>query len=205
MLSFAPMDSEQLYEACSRGDSTAQVEAYNFLWEYMYRVAYHMLLSQPGGPDLAQDCAQLALIRIHEQWSNCTDPKAFKGWCRRIVSNLVIDELRRRKRLVFDEGGSAEPPHLPEYERPSLEKTVLKEISETSFRQLLNQSPMSDRSRRVVIGRYFDGIPDESLAEIESERANKGVRPSHIQVTRAKNIAKLKQWELLQSLLVDQS
>ena len=92
--------SLDLYHACASGDTAVQAEAYQTLWQYLYRVAYNMTYKQPDGPALAQDSAQKALIRVHEQFDQCQEPKAFKGWARRIVSNLVIDELRRRKRFV---------------------------------------------------------------------------------------------------------
>jgi hypothetical protein len=44
----------------------------------------------------------------------------------------------------------------------------------------------------VVVGRYFDEQPDEALARTESDLAGQTVLPSHIQVTRAKNLAKLR-------------
>jgi len=53
----------------------------------------------------------------------------------------------------------------------------------------------------VVIGRYLDDSDDETLARAESELAGSDVLPSHVQVTRAKNIAKLRQWPLLTQFL----
>lgn len=192
------IESEDLYAACGSTDTAVQQEAYRHLWEYLYRVAYQLSYRQPDATALAQDCAQLALVRVHEQRETCLDPKAFRAWARRIASNLVIDELRRRRRLVFDdayENGRSQPERADE--GPSPETAVVDHLDEQSLRRLLAHSPMSERSRRVVIGRYFDDLPDELLAQTESDLAGQEVRPSHIQVTRAKNIAKLREWKLL--------
>lgn len=193
------MESEALYWACGSQDTAVQEGAYRQLWEYLFRVAYQLALRQADGAALAQDCAQQALVRIHEQRHNCAEPKAFHGWARRIATNLVIDELRRRRRLVFHDGGEAGESQKEVVDASPLPETaVLDHLTEQSLRQLLAHSPMSARSRRLVIGRYLDDLPDEMLAQTESALANETVRPSHIQVTRAKNIAKLREWELLQ-------
>jgi len=190
------LESVTLHTACGSPDTAVQTAAYHALWHYLYRVAAAMTRSQPDGEALAQDCAQRALLRVHQQYDRCDEPKAFRVWTRRIVCNLVIDELRRRKRLQpLPEPGPdlAQPDHV--------ESAVLGEITAVSLRQLLAQAPISDRSRRVVIGRYLDNNDDETLALTESELANSEVLPSHIQVTRAKNIAKLRQWPLLAQFL----
>jgi RNA polymerase sigma factor (sigma-70 family) len=194
-------DSADLYAACGSPKTAVQAEAYHELWQYLYRIALHVANKQPDQEALAQDCAQRALIRIHRQHETCEEPKAFRSWSRRIVTNLVIDELRRRQRL--QPLGSTPDTTLNASSRqfPSPEREVISELSLDHLRDLLLQSPMSDRSRRVVIGRYLDDVDDETLAQTESELANKEVLPSHVQVTRSKNIAKLRKWEILREIL----
>lgn len=194
-------DSADLYDACGSPETAVQAEAYHELWQYLYRVALHVARSQPDQEALAQDCAQRALLRIHQQRETCEEPKAFRSWSRRIVTNLVIDELRRRQRLQPLDTTSETTLSASSHQSISVERHVLAEISLADLRKLLLQSPMSDRSQRVVIGRYLDDVADESLAETESKLAKKEVLPSHIQVTRSKNIAKLKKWNALHDAL----
>ena len=52
-----------------------------------------------------------------------------------------------------------------------------------------------------MIGRYLDDLPDELLAQDESRLAGQAVLPSHVQVTRAKDIARLRHWPPLRKLL----
>jgi len=195
-------DSADLFMACGSSETAVQATAYRELWQVLYRTALHIADQQPDQEALAQDCAQRALVRIHQQRLTCAEPKAFRTWCRRIVTNLVIDELRRRQRLQPLEhtaettlNASASQDHA------SLEGQVLADLSLANLRSLLLQSPMSDRSRRVVIGRYLDDADDESLAQTETELDQKEVLPSHIQVTRSKNISKLRKWDALIALL----
>lgn len=196
-------DSADLYAACGSSETAVQTAAFQELWQYLYRIALHVANQQPDQEALAQDCAQKALVRIHQQYSSCEEPKAFRSWSRRIVTNLVIDELRRRQRLQPIENTSETALNASANQSSSLESQVLAEISLNNLRSLLHQSPMSDRSQRVVIGRYLDDAKDESLAETESKLANKEVLPSHIQVTRSKNIAKLKKWDVLRETLTN--
>lgn len=198
------VDSAALYDACGNSDRDMQAEAYRVLWDYLYRIAFYLTAQQPDQEALAQDCAQRALIRIHQQRTRCEEPKAFRTWSRRIVSHLVIDELRRRKRLQPlpepDQEAQLDRPTAPS---PELETADL--LTAVSLRHLLQTSPMSDRSRRVVIGRYLDDLDDETLAQAESKLAGEAVRPSHVQVTRSKNINKLRQWPLIQQFLDEAS
>ena len=192
-------NSADLFTACSSDDASTQAAAYEVLWAYLFRVAYQMVYDQPEAEALAQDCAQLALVRIHQRLAECREPVTFRAWARRIVSHLVIDELRRRKRLVrLDESGSGdetssalkalEPP-------PALEEVTLEAAGQLELGELIRRAPISDRSRRVVAGRYLDGLPDERLAQLETQLAEQPVLPSHIQVTRSKNLVKLRQWQ----------
>lgn len=193
-------DSTELYQACRRGDPAEQQQAYQELWRYLYSATNQIMRDQADGAALAQDCAQQALIRIHQRLIECHEPAAFRSWARRIASNLAIDELRRRRRLgaLPDPEQGTAPVGLTV---AAPEQSVLATLQTEELRALLLQSPMSERSQRVVIGRYLDGTPDEELAEREVNLAGKTVLPSHIQVTRAKNIAKLRQWERLRDYL----
>lgn len=190
-------NSESLYAACQSDDTTLQAQAYTSLWNYLYRAVYHIVRNQPEPEAMAQDLTQIALERIHQRLGECREPAAFRSWSRRIVSNLALDELRRRKRLIVDETPTDYAP--PEaLTAASPEKTVTASTGMEDLITLLEQAPISDRSRRVVSGRYITDLPDEELAEKESELAAKEVLPSHIQVTRAKNIAKLRNWTPIQ-------
>lgn len=190
------IDSADLYAACQSDDAAVQTDAYTTLWTYLYRIALHIVRDQPAPDALAQSCAQNALLTIHQRLDECREPAAFRSWCRRIVSNVAIDLLRKRKRLVPleaaspDEDTVSDPPPRPD-------TVVLEQMALDDLRRLLEKAPISERSFRVVVGRYLDNASEEELAETESDLAGREVLPSHIQVTRSKNIAKLRKWELL--------
>jgi hypothetical protein len=84
---------------------------------------------------------------------------------------------------------------------PDEQTAVLANLTADALRQLLQQAPISDRSQRVVIGRYLDDTPDDLLAQAETALSQHLLLPSHIQVTRSKNMAKLRRWPLLTQFL----
>jgi RNA polymerase sigma factor (sigma-70 family) len=195
-------DSTTWFAACQDPDPQAQASAYEALFIYLSRAARHIVRDQPGAEALAQDCAQIALIRIHERLDECREPAAFRTWARQIVSHLAIDSLRRRSKLTFAAEDELEfVLHEGADDDASLEEEIATADNESALYVTIHNAPISDRSRRVVIGRYLQELPDEPLAERESKLAGKTVLPSHIQVTRAKNMAKLRTWEPLLSLL----
>ncbi len=187
-------DSRELYHACRYGTAVEKQAAYEILWSYLVRVTLQVLYDQADAESLAQECAQRALIRVHERIADCREPAAFRTWARRIGGNLAIDELRRRKRLLPLEAVK-EPAASDVPGKVMMETAVSQTIDREQLRSLLNSAPMSERSRRLVVGRFLDDLPDEILAQYESDLADKTIRPSHIQVTRAKNIVKLRTWE----------
>lgn len=187
-------NDQSLYDACQQTGSDAQIDAFEVLWAHLYRIAYKMLIDRPGGEALAADCAQTAMIKIHQNLGQCRNPAVFRAWAAQVLRRVVIDELRR-------------PEHrhrapLPEHDEhgPLAISEEMLDTSNDLRATLLNaieHGPLSDRSRRVIKGRYFEEQPDEILASAESQRVGQQVLPSHIQVTRAKNLAALRRETLL--------
>lgn len=195
------IESKELYAACRSDNMEKQAAGYQALWDYLYRVTYTVLRDQPSPDALAQEIAQKAIIKIHQQIETCRSAAAFRSWSRTIASRLAIDELRARKRLVFNLDEVAE--YGPADEGDSPEQVVGDVALAKDVRELLQHAPISDRSYRVIKGRYLDEINDEEIASAESTVAGREVLPYHVQVTRSKNISKLRKWELLGRLFDD--
>lgn len=181
-------DSRELYVGCVSAETAVRNEAYRALWAILFGVAFAMT---HGNDMLAEGYAQKSIERVFHKIASCESPEAFIGWAQRLTRNLILDELRRDKRLVeWDD--DYDPPEAGE----SLEAEVLEAISVEEWRRLLWRAPLSDRSRRVVIGRFLDDEEDEQLSLVESRLAQSVVRPSHLQATRSKNLSKLKEYLL---------
>ena len=64
---------------------------------FLYSVAYRLT----GNDSDAQDIVQEALIRVRRGLENY-EPGSLRGWLSRIVTNVFLDEMRRRKRRPTD-------------------------------------------------------------------------------------------------------
>jgi RNA polymerase sigma-70 factor (ECF subfamily) len=64
---------------------------------FLYNVAYRLA----GNDDDAQDLVQESLIRIRRGLERY-EPGSLEGWMARIVTNVFLDEVRRRKRRPAD-------------------------------------------------------------------------------------------------------
>ena len=64
---------------------------------FLYNVAYRLA----GNDADAQDVVQESLVRIRKGLETY-QPGSFKGWLSRIVTNVFLDEMRRRKRRPAD-------------------------------------------------------------------------------------------------------
>lgn len=181
-------DSETLYRACLEDGTDAQIDAFTALWEQLYRIAYGMLHAYPDAQALAADCAQTALIKVHRHLRQCNDPRTFRGWAAQIARRSVLDAVRQRAlthtvRIEEHEALPDAHPAAADSADDDLRAVLLTAIS---------HGPLSDRSRRVVLGRFFDEHSDDVLAQIESRESEQPILPSHIQVTRSKNLSKLR-------------
>lgn len=188
-----------LYAACRQDGSEAQRDAFATLWPQLYRIAWAMLRNQADGEALAHDCTQTALIKIHQRIESCTNPASFRAWANQIVRRTVLDELRRpehARRVTLPDDHDEAATWLvapPDAIAPIDLRGILLDV--------VQRGPLSARSRRVVIGRYFSEQSDELLAQAESAESGQQVLPSHIQVTRAKDLAALRRDpELLERL-----
>jgi RNA polymerase sigma-70 factor (ECF subfamily) len=185
-------DSAQLYFDCQSKDRQVQATAYTKLWSYLARVVFNMVDDQPDAQALTEEYTQRALIRIYEQIGQCREPVKFIAWAKKIAKNIAINDLRRRQRLV--------PLDSDEWELSSPDDPAQRLYSEQLF-ALIAQAPISASSRRLVIGRYLDDHPDDRLAQEESRLSGRLMSPSHVQVIRAKDIAKLRNWEPLRTYI----
>ena len=64
---------------------------------FLYNVAYRLA----GNDDDARDLVQEALIRVRKGLERY-EPGSLEGWLARIVTNVFLDEVRRRKRRPTD-------------------------------------------------------------------------------------------------------
>ncbi|ANC30900.1 RNA polymerase sigma factor SigE [Isoptericola dokdonensis] len=66
----------------------------------VYRLAYRLT----GDRQDAEDLTQETFLRVFRSLSSYT-PGTFEGWLHRITTNLFLDQVRRKKRIRFEQMG----------------------------------------------------------------------------------------------------
>ena len=75
-----------------------------FDFDSVYKSLYPKMFKQVclryanGDRDKADDYCQLGFIKVHEKMGMYDGTGSLEGWIRRIISNVIVDELRREKR-----------------------------------------------------------------------------------------------------------
>ena len=139
-------------------------------WPQLHRFAY--LLS--GDHQLAEDLAQITLVRAHARWQRIRRSEAI-AYCRRTLINLNIDRLRRTHHTR--EVGDAFLSNL--HSRPDT-RTDERDEAVRLLRTL------TDRERQIVVLRHYF---DLSEAEVANEV---GVSRGTVKSTLSRTLAKLR-------------
>ncbi len=109
-------------------------------------------VSMTGSVDVARDLAQETMLRAHDRWDTLRGYEAPEAWLRRVMSNLLIDEHRKRQteratleRLRADQTPAVDGP----------------ESSAQRWSELV--APLTERQRLVATLYYVD---DQSVGQI---------------------------------------
>jgi RNA polymerase sigma-70 factor, ECF subfamily len=86
-------DEAALIKAAQKGDQLAFERLVHSYDQNVLRLAYNLLRSQEDARDIYQE----AFLRVHRNLQNFRFDCSFHTWLYRIVTNLCLDHLRKRK------------------------------------------------------------------------------------------------------------
>jgi len=146
--------------ACQKGDQAAYSTLVSRYQERAFWVAYNLL----GNVEDARDAAQEAFIRIYRAIDRFDFNMNFYTWLYRIVTNLSIDRLRKRKktqamRLTGLEE-ILEDPVSDQQPSSRMEKEELKK----DVRELLKRLP--EKYKTILVLRDLEGLSCKEIASI---------------------------------------
>ena len=156
-----------LVERAVAGDGIAFSELVNRHYEKAVRVSFGMLKDLQDAEDVAQD----AFVRVHRKLEGFQGQSAFSTWLYRIVVNLSIDLMRKKKRQrradIDDEAARdalrSEQDLWPRFEEHdpsvSLERRELHKQLNHAFREL------PDIHRAVLVLREVQGLSYDEIAD----------------------------------------
>mgnify|MGYP000877341210 CR=1 FL=1 len=78
-------------------------QGYDFLYMQTYQKNYYVALRYMKQEDTAQDVLQDAYIKAFNNLEQLQDAEKFPGWMARIVTTTALDELKKRKIVLFSQ------------------------------------------------------------------------------------------------------
>ena len=194
-LSVSKLSNYDLILRCQEGltpNSEAFTELTHRYQSNLEKTLYHLTPYWQDRDDLAQE----VWIRVYHNIKRLNDPMNFRGWLRRIATNLFYDELRKRKRVshpislddlrLFEEGKIGWDYWdwvISDYPIPTdtLATTEINEFLRLAIADL------PETLRTTIILREIDGMSYEKIAELT------GVSIGKIKYRMAKARAKLRE------------
>ncbi len=154
------MTEAELIARCQTGDKLAFEE---LLGKYE-RLIYNLTFRYFGNPHDASDLGQEAMLRIFHKISEFNGNSSFKTWLYRVVSNLCLDELRRRKR----QNGSLDELKEQGYEPVATFHNPVDEAEQTERSELIQEVllMLSDEHRAIIILKDIEGLDYNTIARI---------------------------------------
>lgn len=160
-------DIEQLLVKRSK---SGDIEAFEQLIFDYQKKAYNIALRVMGNQEDAKDMCQEAFIRIYKSIEGFKEQSSFSTWMYRIVTNVCLDEIRKKKKsetVSLDgtyetENGEihfeiASDDDTPEeaYVRTEKKRIILKSINE-----------LSEEYKTAIVLRDIQGFSYEEIANI---------------------------------------
>lgn len=162
-----PLTDKVLVERASRGDEIAFSELVNRHYRRVVRVAYGLLKDHHDAEDVVQD----AFARVHVRLKDFEGASAFYTWLYRIVVNLSIDLMRkkRRERRVDVEDEAAREALTtgrelwPRYDASNPGVSAERKQLGGQLRKALDELP--EIHQAVILLRELEGFSYEEIAE----------------------------------------
>lgn len=151
----ADVSDDALLMLYANGDDAAAQLLMARLVPRALSVATRMLRDPVEAEDIVQE-AMLRLWRIAPDWRQ--GEARVSTWLYRVVSNLSIDRLRRRRDVGLDE--TAEPHD----DRPGAEARMQNKARTDALQQALGDLP--DRQRQAVVLRHIEGLSNPEIAQV---------------------------------------
>jgi len=158
---------EEALVARARSGNIAAFE--QIVTAYEKRV-YNLALRMMGNPDDASDVAQEAFLRVYSSLRSFRGDSSFSTWIYRIVSNICLDELRKRNRqrlAYLDEPVESEDGEMSK-QVPDPSPGPDDVLQQTETRECIQRgiASLHEDHRVIVVLRDIQGLSYEEIAEI---------------------------------------
>ena len=155
-----------LVERLQKGDEAA----FRILFDNYHRRAFAVAMGVVKNQQDALDIIQEAFIKVHKHIGSFHGNSSFYTWLYRIVMNLAIDHVRRKRKLTdFDDtvrkdDVAGDGTNLPRVEGENPSKTTVRK--ELSGRIEAALATLPEYHRAVIILREVEGMSYEEMAKV---------------------------------------
>lgn len=158
-----PVEAELIRRA-ARGEEQAFEALVKSHQMRAFRVARHMVPSD----DDAQDIVQEAFLRVFRSLERFDFQYSFSTWLNRIVTNLAIDHLRRRRLVTQPTGGEDDDGESWDADLPSTAPAPSERIeaSETARKVRECIAALAPHFQSVLTLREIEGLPCTEIAKL---------------------------------------
>jgi RNA polymerase sigma-70 factor, ECF subfamily len=164
------VDDKTLVARVQEGDE----RAFRMLFDRYHRRAYAVAYGVVKNPQDAMDIVQDGFVKVHRHIGKFQGTSSFYTWLYRIVMNLSIDHVRRRKNakgVEYDDGiGRADDEVagdgalLPRVLDTNPAKTVIRRELLERIQIALDELP--EYHRAVIVLREIDGLSYEEMSKV---------------------------------------
>ena len=153
------MEELELIVRCQAGDGAAFEE----LLSGYERLIYNLTFRYFGNHHDASDLGQEAMLRIYRKIGEFNGKSSFKTWLYRVVTNLCLDEIRKRKHNSASlddikekgfEPGDPEPGPAESYEKTE-QAALVQEVL----------ALLSPEHRAILILKDIEGLDYQEIAD----------------------------------------
>src|SRR5580704_6351005 len=154
------MDESELIRSAQRGDQDAFEQLVRLYDQNVLRLAFNLLRSVEDAHDIYQE----AFLRVHKNLHNFRFDCSFHTWLYRIVTNLCLDTLRKRRvrkeETTVVETSDGVLDRMDTVEEPRADgdpqRQLMSRQLESRIRQVLEG--LTARERMVFELRHFQGL-----------------------------------------------
>lgn len=175
------IDEKELIRQAKKGDLKAYEDIIGLYEKRVFSTIYYMVKNDNDVEDIAQE----VFIKIYKNLNNFKEESSLYTWIYRITVNVCIDELKKRKKVVYIDEKIDTKDGEVELQLPDNSKspTDIAEDNELKYRLEKCIKKLPESQRMMIILRDIKGFTYMEIAEIM--KMNLGTVKSKINRARA--------------------
>ena len=154
MAEIIKIEDIELAKLCARGDDKARKELYTRYAAYLYALCIRYV----GDKELARDLMHDAIIKIFDTVGKYKPTGSLKSWCARVTVNMVIDHLRKSRRMDLV------PLEHTQEKIPEPQNEEVAKIPKAELMRMVGELP---ETKRVIFNLFcVEGYSHKDIAEM---------------------------------------